>query len=66
MDHDEPKSKADTLIDANLKRVYESVLNEDVPDRFAQLLAQLESGAVPPSTGSDDEDGASAGGSVAG
>ena len=28
-------------IDANLKRAYEKVLHEDVPDRFTQLLAQL-------------------------
>lgn len=28
-------------IDANLKRVYEEALEQDVPDRFAQLLAKL-------------------------
>ena len=28
-------------IDENLKRVYATTLNEAVPDRFAQLLAQL-------------------------
>jgi hypothetical protein len=28
-------------IDENLKRVYSAALNEDVPDRFAQLLMQL-------------------------
>ena len=28
-------------IDENLKRVYATTLNEVVPDRFAQLLAQL-------------------------
>lgn len=28
-------------IDENLKRVYEEALVQDVPDRFAQLLAQL-------------------------
>lgn len=28
-------------IDENLKRVYSATLNEEVPDRFAQLLAQL-------------------------
>lgn len=28
-------------IDENLKRVYQETLKEQVPDRFAQLLAQL-------------------------
>ena len=28
-------------IDENLRRVYSATLNEDVPDRFAQLLARL-------------------------
>ncbi|MFU8882600.1 MAG: NepR family anti-sigma factor [Rhodobacterales bacterium] len=28
-------------IDENLKRVYEDALNEDVPDRFKDLLARL-------------------------
>lgn len=28
-------------IDENLKRVYEEALEQEVPDRFAQLLAQL-------------------------
>lgn len=38
-DHKRPRGK-DT-IDANLKRVYEETLQEDVPDRFKDLLAQL-------------------------
>ncbi|WP_153010463.1 NepR family anti-sigma factor [Falsirhodobacter sp. alg1] len=28
-------------IDENLKRVYDEALEQEVPDRFAQLLAQL-------------------------
>ena len=28
-------------IDENLKRVYSATLNEDVPERFTQLLARL-------------------------
>ena len=28
-------------IDANLRRVYEKVLNEDLPDRFLDLLNRL-------------------------
>ncbi len=30
-----------TQIDENLKRVYSTALNEDLPDRFKDLLAQL-------------------------
>jgi hypothetical protein len=29
------------LIDQNLKRVYQDALQEEVPDRFKQLLEQL-------------------------
>ena len=51
MGHNKQKPDVDTLIDSNLKRVYDSVLAEDVPDRFAELLTQLqagEEGTVPP------------------
>ncbi|WP_169795941.1 NepR family anti-sigma factor [Pseudoponticoccus marisrubri] len=34
-------SKLQQEIDANLKRAYEETLNEDVPDRFTDLLARL-------------------------
>lgn len=30
-------------IDENLKRVYSAALNEELPDRFRDLLAQLKS-----------------------
>lgn len=30
-----------TQIDENLKRVYQEALDEEVPDRFKQLLEQL-------------------------
>lgn len=36
-----PKSTRETQIDQNLKRAYEDVLNEAVPDRLTQLLEQL-------------------------
>lgn len=36
-----PKSSLRKDIDENLKRIYEDALKEEVPDRFAQLLAQL-------------------------
>ncbi|MHA7874556.1 MULTISPECIES: NepR family anti-sigma factor [unclassified Roseivivax] len=29
------------MIDENLKRVYEDMLDQDVPDRFLDLLTQL-------------------------
>lgn len=35
------KSAIQLQIDENLKRVYEEVLSEDVPDRFKLLLEQL-------------------------
>jgi hypothetical protein len=37
----EPSPAVAREIDENLKRVYSATLSEDVPDRFAQLLAQL-------------------------
>lgn len=55
MDRDTAKSKVDDLIDSNLRRVYEGVLQEDVPDRFANLLAQLERGEVPQTSESEAE-----------
>lgn len=33
-------------IDANLKRVYDEALEQEVPDRFTQLLAQLKAKGV--------------------
>lgn len=37
------KSKLQTEIDQNLKRVYDEALKEEVPDRFKKLLEQLKS-----------------------
>ena len=37
----EENPKVTREIDENLKRVYAATLNETVPERFAQLLAQL-------------------------
>ncbi len=37
-------------IDTNLRRVYETILNEEVPDRFAVLLARLKKGEGPDGT----------------
>jgi hypothetical protein len=44
MGTDDGKPNVDNMIDTNLRKVYESVLQEDVPDRFAKLLDQLRSG----------------------
>lgn len=41
MSKDTTRSKVKQQIDENLKRVYDASLNEDVPDRFKQLLEQL-------------------------
>lgn len=35
------KPHVDEQINDNLKRVYDDVLNEAVPDRFLELIAQL-------------------------
>ncbi|MBB97386.1 MAG: hypothetical protein CML68_22640 [Rhodobacteraceae bacterium] len=54
-------SRMEQMIDANLKRAFDTVLNEDVPDRFTDLLAQLR--AADGADGSEHEDSAkSAGG----
>ncbi|MBL4915725.1 NepR family anti-sigma factor [Szabonella alba] len=41
MSEDQQKSRLKQEIDSNLKRVYDTVLQEDIPDRFKDLLAQL-------------------------
>jgi hypothetical protein len=41
MGRDDQKQNVDNMIDENLRKVYDSVLNEEVPDRFSQLLEQL-------------------------
>jgi len=38
---DPKKSRVTEQIDENLKRVYEDLLKEEVPDRFKELLARL-------------------------
>ena len=35
------KSNVDQQIDENLRRVYDDALNENVPDRFTDLIRQL-------------------------
>jgi hypothetical protein len=51
MDQSSRRGRVDDLIDANLKTVYDSILQEDVPARFTDLLRQLEAreGSTPSS-----------------
>jgi len=41
MPDSDPKAKLHQQIDRNLKRVYQEALEEEVPDRFKDLLAKL-------------------------
>ncbi|MBC56031.1 MAG: regulator [Confluentimicrobium sp.] len=41
MAHENNKSRLEEQIDENLRRVYQQKLEEDVPDRFKELLDQL-------------------------
>ncbi|MEM7487986.1 MAG: NepR family anti-sigma factor [Pseudomonadota bacterium] len=54
MDQDDEKSSVSNMIDENLRKVYESVLNEEVPDRFTDLLARLKAGETSSAGRSDD------------
>ncbi|MBE9640872.1 hypothetical protein IQ782_28925 [Salipiger pacificus] len=53
-------SKESEVIDENLKRVYQDMLEEQVPDRFLDLIAQLRAQDDQGSTGDDGKGGASA------
>ncbi len=52
-----PKSPVSRQIDENLKRIYEETLNEDLPDRFADLLKKLgdKSATGSAATGSEED-----------
>ena len=41
MSNEQPDTNMKRQIEQNLKRVYDDVVREDVPDRFMSLLAQL-------------------------
>jgi hypothetical protein len=41
MAEDKSKAQLKQHIDQNLKRVYDDALNEELPDRFKQLLERL-------------------------
>ncbi|WP_193743450.1 NepR family anti-sigma factor [Tateyamaria sp. ANG-S1] len=40
------KTEIDAEIDANLKRAFDNLANEPVPDRFTDLLNQLRTGGA--------------------
>ncbi len=42
MSNTEPNSGTRKQIDENLRRVFQEKVEEEVPDRFKQLLAQLQ------------------------
>ncbi|WP_428927385.1 NepR family anti-sigma factor [Marinibacterium sp. SX1] len=48
-------SKLEQMIDANLKRAFDDVLNEDIPDRFTNLLAELRAADTPESGETDTQ-----------
>ncbi|MFL4471760.1 NepR family anti-sigma factor [Tateyamaria armeniaca] len=54
MAQDEKRPRAKDTIDANLKRVYQEALEEDVPDRFKDLLEQLKAQDAQGKTGSGE------------
>lgn len=43
MSHHSPRSSLTDEIDANLKRAFDKISEEKVPDRFSDLLSQLRS-----------------------
>jgi len=47
MADDKSNQKIRTQIDANLKRVYDDLVQEAVPDRFRELLDQLRNAEKP-------------------
>lgn len=48
-------------IEENLRRVYQEMMQEEVPDRFKQLLAELKKTQEAPATGpADSDDGGTA------
>ena len=49
-----PKPDMSDEIDANLRKVYEKALNEELPAKFLTLLDRLKSGETP--GGSDPSD----------
>lgn len=55
MANDTNKQTDGNTIDANLKRVYDDMLNQEVPDRFKDLLAQLKAQDTADDTSGGDD-----------
>ncbi len=41
MQRDQPRSSLERQIEENLRKVYQKTVEEEVPDRFADLLRKL-------------------------
>jgi len=57
MTQDRRNSNLEEAIEANLKRVYEDVANQDVPDRFKDLLNKLRESEQTEKTEPENNDG---------
>ncbi|QFS83080.1 hypothetical protein FIU97_09595 [Roseivivax sp. THAF40] len=56
MAQEHQKRRQDSVIDDNLKKVYQDMLEQDVPDRFLDLLSQLKAQDDSPKGSSDEVD----------
>ena len=56
MPHEGNKTKQAQVIDENLKRVYEDMIEESVPDRFLNLLEQLKQQESAPQSSGEPKD----------
>ncbi|MCC1492924.1 hypothetical protein J1C49_09915 [Cognatishimia sp. F0-27] len=61
MNPSDKESRLQDEIDANLKKVYDDVLNEEIPDRFTQLLQRLRESDRSGPASDADQSGAKAG-----
>ena len=50
MTQEQNPSRAQAEIDANLRRAYDEVTNQELPDRFKELIERLRAGEVDPSS----------------
>lgn len=55
MSGNEKHTGADRLIDQNLKRVFQEALDEDLPDRFVDLLEKLKGASPRAGEGGNDK-----------
>lgn len=55
MTQEENPSKVNADINASIRRAYDEVLNQEVPDRFKELLARLRTGEISESSNQNQE-----------